>query len=223
MEQLIGLILGQNSLLIVELTNLKKSFKNPKIWGFSYFTLYLMFKYIYILLFTLSLFSCKKEILSNPSDYLTNEENLVFKETIVRYFEGLPKNISHEKKWDTINNSYYLKKANEAELIHYYKNEDGFIFFTITKIAPSLNLKKVATIGKLKIEKDSVVYYEEICRTWKMELPELNLKSKILFDKIVSGDNIEEYYTKNSTPEFWIEFPDDLTYYDTKKRVWKNK
>jgi hypothetical protein len=182
-----------------------------------------MFKYIYILLFTLSLFSCKKEILSNPSDYLTNEENLAFKENIVRYFEGLPKNVSHEKKWDTINNSYYQRKVKEAELIHYYKNEDGFIFFAISKIAPSLKLKKVATIGKLKIEKDSIVYYEEICRTWKMELPELNLKSKILFDKIVLGKNIEEYYTKNSQPEFWIEFPDDLTYYDTEKRVWKNK
>lgn len=182
-----------------------------------------MHKYVY-LIFALTLFiSCQKEIQSDPNNYLTAKENLAFKTKIVRYFEKLPKKVINEKKWDTINDAYYLKKAEQAELLHYYKNDDNFIYFAIAKIAPSLKIKKVATIGKLKIENDSVTHYEEICRTWKMEIPELKQKSLVLFNKIVKGESIEEYYTKNSQPEFWIEFPDDINYYDAVERKWKTK
>ncbi len=181
-----------------------------------------MKKYIYFL-FCLLIISCQKEISSTPDLYLTPKENFEFKEKIVRFFEKLPKKVSHENKWNTENNEYYLKKVEEAEIMHYYKNDDGFIYFAIAKIAPSIYLKKVATIGKLKIENDSITYYEEICRTWKMEIPELSEKTKILFDKIVNDDDISQYYTKNSQPEFWIEFPDDLNSYDIENRKWIHK
>ena len=67
------------------------------------------------------------------------------------------------------------------------------------------------------------MYYEEICRTWKMEIPELKSKTKVLFDKIANERSVTEYYTENSQPEFWIEFPDKMNYYDTKERSWKTK
>ena len=181
-----------------------------------------MKKYI-VLLVSIVAISCQKEIKSNPNYQLNSEENTEFKKKIVRYFEGLPKKANQVSKWDTIHNDYYNHKANQAELYHYYKSDDGFIYFAIAKIAPSLKLKKVATIGKLKLEKDSVVYYEEICRTWKMEIPELKSKTKVLFDKIANERSVTEYYTENSQPEFWIEFPDKMNYYDTKERSWKTK
>lgn len=176
--------------------------------------------FIIILLIT---FSCQKDIASSPIDSLSNDEIANFKTNIVRYFESLPKNVDHNKKWDTIYNDYYNQKAVASDLLHYYKNDDGFIYFAVAKIAPSMKLKKVATIGKLKFEKDSIVYYEEMARTWKMEVPELKEKTKILFDKIVQDKDVSQYYTKNSDPEFWIEFPDDMTYFDVKLRQWKTK
>ena len=132
-----------------------------------------MKKIIYII--TIFIFiSCNKEINSNPNQ-LTKEEILTFKNKIVRYFEGLPNNATHSTKWDTIHNNYYAKKAESSNLLHYYKNEDGYIYFAVAKIAPSLKLKKVATIGKLKLEKDSIIYYEEIART--------DVKGKIIKSK----------------------------------------
>ena len=181
-----------------------------------------MKKYLVLLLGVLAM-SCQKEIKSNPANYLSPEENTAFKNKIVRYFEEMPKNTNQVSKWDTIHNSYYSQKVNQAELYNYYESEDGFIYFAIAKIAPSLKLKKVATIGKLKIEMDSVVYYEEICRTWKMEIPELKNKTKTIFDKVANNKSVTEYYTENSQPEFWIEFPDKMTYYDNKERSWKTK
>jgi hypothetical protein len=56
-----------------------------------------------------------------------------------------------------------------------------------------------------------------------MEIPELKEKTKILFDKIVNDKDVSNYYTKNSDPEFWIEFPDDQTTYNTKLREWQTK
>lgn len=176
--------------------------------------------FIIILLITIS---CQKDIASNPTDYLSKEEISVFKSSIVRYYEGLPKNASHQTKWDNTHHDYYTKKAAATDLLHYYKNDDGYVYFAVAKVAPSLKLKKVSTIGKLKIEKDAIVYYEEICRTWKMEIPELKEKTKILFDKIVNDKDVSNYYTKNSDPEFWIEFPDDQTTYNTKLREWQTK
>ena len=119
---------------------------------------------------------------------------------IVRYFEEVPKNTNQDSKWDTIHNSYYSQKANQAELYHYYKSNDGFIYFAIAKIAPSLKLKKVATIGKLKLEKDSVVYYEEICRTWKMEIPELkDIVIAFLTARSRSGETFAEPFITRET------------------------
>lgn len=181
-------------------------------------------KTYYFIIILLITFSCQKTIQSDPNTYLSEEESLAFKSKIVRYFEGLPKNVDHQKKWDTLYDNYYNSKAEAADLMHYYKSKDGFTYFAVSKIAPSLKLKKVATIGKLKFENDSIVYYEEICRTWKMEVPELQEKTKILFDKIVQGKDVTPYYTKNlKTDEYWIEFPDDNNTYDINSRKWITK
>ena len=51
---------------------------------------------------------------------------------------------------------------------------------------------------------------------------ELN-KTKTIFDKVANNKSVTEYFTENSQPEFWIEFPDKMTYYDNKERSWKTK
>ncbi len=73
------------------------------------------------------------------------------------------------------------------------------------------------------MENDSIVYYEEICRTWKMEEDELKTKTAMLFEKVLNEEDLSPYLTKNSSPEFYIEFLDDLNYYDVKDRIWKTK
>lgn len=172
----------------------------------------------------LILIGCNKTIESNPDNKLSKVEQENFKNKIVRYFESLPKDAHNKNTLDTTYLKYYEQKAKESDLLHYYKNENNEIYFAVAKIAPSLKLKKVATIGKMKLnEKDSIIFYQEIARTWKMEIQELKEKTKILFDLIVQEKSVEKYYTKNSNPEFWIEFPDDSTIYDTINIKWETK
>lgn len=165
----------------------------------------------------------KKTIVdSNPLTYLSKDAQLEFKYRIVRYFDKLPKKVSHENKFDAEYDSIYKLKAQNADLYHYYISEKTKeIYFAVTRIAPSIKLKKVATIGKLTLnDQDSIVSYEEICRTWKMEEEELKEKTAFLFNKVVNNEDLTPYYTLNSQPEFYIEFPDEKNVFDVSSRSW---
>ena len=183
-------------------------------------------KFIYSLFILVLFYSCQKEpqrIL--PSDYLTVAQLESFKYEIIRYTDKLAKNATHETKFESQFDSIYQLKAKSAELYHYYVEEkSNEIYFAIARIAPSLKVKKVVTVGKLTKDADGkIVSYEEAFRTWKMEIPELKTKTKLLFEKYIDGEDLTLYYTKNSNGEFYIEFPDDHTFYDKNTRKWQSK
>lgn len=176
--------------------------------------------------FIIFLFACEKEkINSTPDNYLSKEQQEDFKLSIVRYFEKLPtKKATHETKFDTTHNSYYLKKAQNSDLLHLFIDADSTYYFAVAKIAPSLKVKKVSTIGKLKKDQSGeIIYYEEAIRTWKMEEKELKEKTNLLFEKYVNNEDLTPYYTKNSGDNFYIEFPDDNNEYNVEKRQWVTK
>lgn len=56
-----------------------------------------------------------------------------------------------------------------------------------------------------------------------MPLDTLIRRGGLLFDKMVKGESLEPYVTKNSNGVEFIEFPDDNVYYDKKMRKWKSK
>ncbi|MBA4153075.1 MAG: hypothetical protein C0512_01875 [Flavobacterium sp.] len=183
-------------------------------------------KFIYSLFILVLFYSCQKEpkkILA--SDYLNEEQVESFKYEIIRYTDKLAKKATHETKFDHQFDSIYQAKAKSAELYHYFIDEkSNEIYFAIARIAPSLKVKKVVTVGKLsKDTNGKITSYEETFRTWKMEIPELKTKSKFLFEKYIAGEDLTPYYTENAKGEFYIEFPDSNTYYDKNKRKWVSK
>lgn len=184
------------------------------------------FKKIVILLHVLGicfLTSCTSDSFDfTPKNHLNTYEDSVFKYSIIRYAGKLPPKASHNIKFDPYFDEYYIQLAQKHRLDFYYPSEDGFIYFQISRIAPSLQEKYVGIGGKLKRDQaGNIVYYEEVYRTWKMPYDELLKVSKQVFIDMVNGKNLEKYYTKN-TPDnvYIIEFPDDETYFDTNKRIW---
>ncbi len=118
-------------------------------------------KFIYSLFILVLFYSCQKEpqkILA--SDYLNEEQVESFKYEIIRYTDKLAKKATHETKFDSQFDSIYQVKAKNAELYHYFVDKkSNEIYFAIARIAPSLKVKKVVTIGKLeKDAKGAVVY-----------------------------------------------------------------
>ena len=182
-------------------------------------------KYILFSVISLFLFSCKQEITIEPSAYLNGKEQFEFKYSLSRYIDQLPKKASVETKFDEEFDEEYRKRSENADLLFYYVDrKTGEIYFAISKIAPSLIVKKVVTAGKLKKNAEgTIIEYEEEFRTWKMEEAELKVVSELLFNKYIKGEDLSPFYTRNANGKFIIEFPDENVLYDKEKRVWVSK
>lgn len=157
---------------------------------------------------------------TNPNQ-LSAQTQDSFKYEIARYIHKLPNRATDSNKFESQFDEYYITKTKFTTLENYYKAVGDTIYFQVSKIAPSMKVKKVATAGKLlKDASGKIVYYEEMYRTWKMEEPELAKKGKILFDALITVKDLSPYYSENSGNEEYIEFPDKNNKYDPKQRVW---
>ena len=150
------------------------------------------------------------------------EEAENFNYQIIRHMGKLPGKADHTTKFDEKFDDHYLKLAKAHSLELYYNDKKtGEEFFLITRIAPSIKLKKVAICGKLKKNDSGIItHYEEIFRTWKMEPNELKEKSYMLFLKVLKNETLTPYYPENSGEDEWIEFPNENVYFDIEKRLW---
>lgn len=153
---------------------------------------------------------------------LSTEQQLAFKTQIIRFVGKLHKKATHESKFDPFFSEYYHELAKKHTLLYYVPNApDGFTYFSIKRIAPSMKLKEVAIAGRVKFNsQNEITYYEEIYRTWKMEPKELNTKNNILFSKLLKGEDLSPYYNHMSGDEEWIEFPDKDIQFDVESRRW---
>jgi hypothetical protein len=162
---------------------------------------------------------CRDEY--DPGKYLSAEEKDHVVTSVIRYIAKLPPGASDSTKFDKRYDSYYQKKISEARLERYYEDPSKS-YFLISQPAPSLTEKRHATGGWFVMdESDEITEYFESFRTWKMAGDTLTRRSYILFDKMVEGESLEPYLTKNSKGVEFIEFPDDNVYFDEGKRVWK--
>lgn len=112
---------------------------------------------------------------------------------------------------------HYKNELVKFDLISYQQQPDSSACFLIYKVAPSLKVKKIAIGGKIKIVNDSIVEFEEVFNTPKMELKELDSKSSELFNELATQGNVKKYLGNADM----IEFPDSRTCYDKAKLKWR--
>jgi hypothetical protein len=175
---------------------------------------------IFLLFITLS--ACQQKDLYDPATYLTSSEKDKLIESVVRYISKPPQGVSDDAKFNASFNEYYMEKASKLKLERLYKKNETF-YFLITQPAASVVEKRNATGGKLTVDRDGKIFsYEEIFRTWKMLPDTLQKRSSFLFEKMVSGEALNNYYPE-ITGDQYIEFPDERTYFNATERQWKTK
>lgn len=177
-----------------------------------------------ILFVTLIFVGCNGRRDYNPATYLTpvKQDEVMWK--VIRYMARPPENLTFEERFYKGYDDHYHEQMALHRLDAYYIGDDEINYFLVSRRAPSLTEKRVAIGGKLRLNKDgSLVEYKEVFRTWKMVPDTLAKRSAVLFDKLVNGGDLTPYYTKNSKGVEYIEFPDDITYFDVSTRVWKTK
>jgi hypothetical protein len=164
--------------------------------------------------------SCTSEKNYDPDKRLEPKEEAAITAAIVRYASKKPENIDDAEKFDAKYDTFYREKASKIRLEQYYPKGEDF-YFLISQQAPSLVEKRNATGGRFRLnDTGELIEYEEIFRTWKMVPDTLKKRSYFLFDKMVKGEPLDKWYTKNSGGTDFIEFPDDQTRFDIPSRTW---
>lgn len=177
----------------------------------------------YILILTIFLAACETKVSYIPEEQLAPQRQDVVMSKIIRYAGRKPEKATDSTKFSSQYDEHYMKQVAEHKLNLYFVNKSSDHFFLISRRAPSLYEKHVAIGGRFKMnERDSLIEYEEIFRTWKMPYDTLMNRGGILFDRMVKGESLEAYLTKNSGGVEFIEFPDDNVYYDKQSRKWKS-
>ncbi len=166
--------------------------------------------------------ACKEKSADyDPASVLSESEAGNFKYSISRYVGRLPKYATEDTKFELKFDNDYRMIASKIKLDKYYAGNGDTIYFEISKIAPSLHLKKTATGGKLvKNAAGEITYYEEVYRTWKMTDSLLAIRTPLFFEAMIRNRDLTKYYTENINSDTYIEFPNKFVIFDVKLRKW---
>lgn len=178
-------------------------------------------KFLFSLLF-IGTIACSSKDQLDPLTYFPREQQneIIYKS--VRYSAKLPPNCNHEIKFDTAFDDYFKRVAAEYSFLKLSKAVDGTFNFLIARPARSITPMFEGIGGQLKLDqKDSLVVYNEIFRTWKMPYKDLTERGAFLFDRMIKGEDLTLFYSKTAGDQY-IEFPDDRFTYDVARRRWRD-
>ncbi|MFM7329026.1 MAG: hypothetical protein ACKO3B_09880 [Bacteroidota bacterium] len=165
--------------------------------------------------------SCNPSRDYDPSASLDVQEQKALLWSVIRYVGRLPEGTVIGDRFSPRYDSFYREQVSFHRLDAYLESGDKY-YFLISRRAPSLYEKRVATGGYVMYgEGGTIKDYEELFRTWKMNPDSLERRGVFLFDRMVRGEDLKAYETRNIGNTDFIEFPDAQTWYDKQSRSWK--
>jgi len=184
-----------------------------------------MNKIIVSFVLVLILNSCSNNSKYALSDYKVNYDGLL--DTILPHFSKLHDSIPENQRFLPKNKHFMLvhKGERKYQWMHYTESKDGYAYFMVSRLEPSIKGDKFASIcGRFKRNQIGAIdssSYEELFWTWKMKMPELKEKSAVLFSTMVKTGNVNAYLPE--VKEDWVMFPDKNVSYDKATQTWKSK
>lgn len=224
--QLTGRMVGQNSSQLTRLTKsnstiTKRTCSKERVFFIFVKKAFMKLAVAQLVFFGLILVCCSPREDYAVDRYLDGKQRDEQLWKIIRYVAKAPEGLLYEERFYAPYDTFYQRQASRHRFEAYFVDKTGEHYFLVSRPAPSLYEKRVATGGKMRFdETGKLTEYEEVFRTWKMVPDTLKVRSLMLFDKMVKGEVLEPYYTRNSPNVEYIEFPDDINYYDKAKRRW---
>lgn len=170
-------------------------------------------------IFLLTLLSCQTDLTEKDKEQALGQ--------IVRYAAKLPPGATHETKFRKEHDEYYKSVMSDYKWLDVSPGQDdengkeNMYYFLLSRPARSRTPMVEGIGGTFRMEKDSLIEYEEVFRMWKMPEADLNIKGKEMFDRMVAGKDLSIYYPK-FTGDQYIEFPNEHFIYDKENRRWRD-
>lgn len=174
---------------------------------------------VWIVSLAMCCLACKKDQY-NAESTINQEDATALKKELSRYMDKLPSGITMEERWSAKANPYYTLKADSMKLLRYYVAEDGFNYFYITRLVPSIHLgDRRASAGRFQWDsKDRIKNLEEFFLSNILPEEELEKATDDLFKEAVEKKKIEDL---NSLK--FIEWPNKFFAYDKKMHSWDRR
>lgn len=177
-------------------------------------------QYAIIIAFVWAAVGCQSSLDTRLGERPGEDQEKVLLEAIIRYVGYMPQKANYDTRFDVQHDTFYMAQVEKHKVDLYYKDpQKGDVYLLVSRIAPSLTVKRVGIGIRMRMEGDSLIYYEEVFRTWKMPEEELEEKGSLLFTLMAKGKDLSPYYPQNSREEY-IEFPDQYTRYSAEKNRW---
>jgi len=177
-------------------------------------------KFTSALLLIIIFCSCAKKKSNDPFDYMDRKRQEQVIQKFVRYAVKLAPASSRTTMFDLEFNEYYDRAARELNLMYLKEQQGGGYYFLFSRPARSINPMFEGVGGRFILnDKDSLVEYEEVFRTWKMEEKDLKSRGKFLFEKMIKAEDLSPFYSKLAGDKY-IEFPDDRFHFDKNEKKW---
>lgn len=158
--------------------------------------------------------------LTIPTSALQGADSIQLMDSIIRYVGDLPDKASYDNRSDTAWDAHYARELSRYRLDRYYRDSSsGDEFLLVSRLAPSIAVKRVSFGIRLHRELGRVVRYHEVFRTWKLPEEVLLPRADSLFAFTVAGQDLSPWYS-DKKGDAYIEFPDAETRYDTVGRRW---
>jgi len=177
-------------------------------------------KNVIVFIFVMTVFMACESGKYKVDKYLTKEESTLLKKELSRYMDKLPERVSMEERWSAKANSYYTLKADSMNLLRYYEGTDGYNYYYITRIVPSIRAgERRASAGRFQWEtKDRIKNLEEFFLSNILPEETLNKAADDLFQEAVEKHKVEE---KGSVE--LIEWPNDYFAYNKESHSWDRR
>lgn len=158
----------------------------------------------------------------NPIGCISAEQQKQILGQMVRYANKLAPEATHETKFQPQFNWYYDRAISESRIMLCAKEKDTIQLFVARKARSLTPLEEGIALKVIVNSEDSLFYYEEVFRTWKMPADTLSKRGLYLFDRMVRNQDLTIYYSTFQKDRF-IEFPDQRFTFDIKKRRWSDQ
>jgi len=177
---------------------------------------YLLFCFLFFL--SLIVVSCKNKF--NVNAYHNNRQRDSLLVDIITFIYVRAPQSNSQTRFDPQFRKYYVAQLGKFQFEKYFVDQRGTHYFYLIRPARSASGSMRGVGGKFRLDvKGRITSFEEIFNTPAATLPILQERGAELFSHLINRGHIDDYLKH---PDY-IEWPDQMTYYDTLQHEWRIK